>query len=87
MNVLMDITNHTLFIKLVRGYDHDTLFSLLHLWPTVIIIDLKHTQTFWLYLTNLGCPIINYGHYSHIGKLKSSKGGSTRNSRFSLGVV
>lgn len=62
MNVLMDLTNHTLFIKLVHGFDHDTLLSLLHLWPIVIIIDLKHTQTFWLYLTTLGCPIINYDH-------------------------
>lgn len=45
MNVLLDFTNHTVFIKLVHSCDPSALFSGLHLWSVVITINLQHAQT------------------------------------------
>lgn len=70
MNVLLDITNHTVFIELVRSCDPSALFSVLHLWSVMIIINLQHAQTLkhlgCIYWAVKGCLITNVGPiYQH----------------------
>lgn len=65
MNVLLDITNHTVFIKLVHSCDPSTLFSELHLWSVMIIINLQHAQTLkhlgFISWAVIGCIVTNAG--------------------------
>lgn len=45
MNVLLDITNHTVFIWLAQSCDPGALFSAPCLWAAVIILNLPGIQT------------------------------------------